>query len=117
MIRKWIILAAIIILIIGVLSVLLIFTPVSNFDDYEVEEITDYSYLILFRNQKYGVIDTKGNIIIDCIYERVDIPNPTKPLFVCYINYDEQENIFVIKNKNYSLNMKKLCHLFLKINQ
>jgi len=69
--------------------------------DYELEEVGDYQYLKLYKNGKYGVIDRSGNILIDAEYTQVNIPNPTKPLFICY-EQTEQEN-----NKTKVLNEKR----------
>lgn len=50
---------------------------------YEVEEITTFSYYLLYENGKIGVIDIDGNILIDPIYEDIKIPNPQKAVFIC----------------------------------
>lgn len=62
---------------------------------YEIETISEYKYFVLKENDKYGVIDAKGNKIIEAKYENVKIPNPEKPVFICY----EGENTKVI-NEN-----------------
>ena len=75
----------------------------NNNMDYELEEITTFSYFKLHENEKYGVIDTKGNILIDCKYDNIDIPNPTKPVFIVYSNYNEELGQYetqVINDKN-----------------
>lgn len=81
--------------------------------NYEIEKIDKYNYFILKTNNDYGVIDTKGNIVIDKEYEKIIIPNPTKDVFVCYKNGEtiilnsnkeqiltEYENVEPIKLKN-----------------
>lgn len=53
---------------------------------YEIEKVENRNYFILNQDNKIGVIDRNGNIIIDPIYEEIKIPNPEKPLFACYNN-------------------------------
>lgn len=59
---------------------------------YEIETISEYKYFVLKENNQYGVIDAKGNKIIETKYEDVKIPNPGKAVFICY----EGENTKVI---------------------
>ena len=51
---------------------------------YEIEKVESRNYFVLNKDNKMGVIDRSGNIIIDANYEDVKIPNPEKPLFACY---------------------------------
>lgn len=80
---------------------------------YEIEIISEYKYFVLKENDKYGVIDAKGNKIIEAKYENVKIPNPQKDVFICYENnntkvinekseeiYTEYENIEPLRLKN-----------------
>lgn len=55
---------------------------------YEIETISEYKYFVLKENDQYGVIDAKGNKIIEAKYENVKIPNPQKDVFICYENND-----------------------------
>ncbi len=50
--------------------------------EYKVTSITDYSYFVIKENDKYGVIDAKGNSIIPANYDEVQIPNPTQAVFL-----------------------------------
>ena len=80
---------------------------------YEIETISEYKYFVLKENDKYGVIDAKGNKIIEAKYEDVKIPNPQKDVFICYENddtkvinekaeeiYTDYENIEPLRLKN-----------------
>ena len=80
---------------------------------YEIETISEYKYFVLKENDKYGVIDAKGNKIIEAKYENVKIPNPQKEVFICYENnatkvinekgeeiYTEYENMEPLRLKN-----------------
>lgn len=64
---------------------------------YEVEKVTEYNYFVLREDDKYGVMDKQANIIIKPSYENVIIPNPGKPVFICY---DESEKTVVLNEKN-----------------
>lgn len=49
----------------------------------------NYEYFVLSKNDKVGVIDKKGNDVIDAIYSMIYIPNPEKDVFLCYDEIDE----------------------------
>ena len=55
--------------------------------EYELEKITSWKYFTIVENNKMGVIDNKGNVIIEPNYNTIQIPNPTKDVFIC-INDD-----------------------------
>ncbi len=67
---------------------------------YEIAQITEYKYFVLKENDKYGVINTQGETIIEPKYEDIKIPNPEKAIFICYENNstkilnDKQEQIY-----------------------
>lgn len=66
---------------------------------YEVEEVTHFSYYLLYENKKMGVIDTNGNILVEPIYDDIKIPNPTNPVFVCA----NEEKTLVLNDKKETL--------------
>ena len=43
-----------------------------------------YEYFLLSSGENVGVIDKQGNIVIEAKYSQIDIPNPSKPVFICY---------------------------------
>ena len=49
----------------------------------EVETIEDFKYFVFRSQEKFGVMDNKGNTIIDPQYESVVIPNPSRDVFIC----------------------------------
>ena len=104
-------------IIIGLILILAVYGLIQlvtkNTSVYDVEKIEDYKYFVLKQNGKYGVIDAKGNIIIESKYTDLIIPNPSKDIFVCkedgkskVINsknkelYTKYENIEAIELKN-----------------
>jgi len=54
---------------------------------YEVEEVLEQKYLISIQEEKVGVVDKEGNIIIEPQYLEIQIPNPSKAIFVCVYDY------------------------------
>ena len=94
---RWIIISVltIIVLAIGIMAI------VNELNlHYKIEEISEYNYFILEQNGKYGVIDKCGNIVIDADYEAVQIPNPSKDIFICIKEYnqDTKEYATVVYN-------------------
>lgn len=83
---RWIIIGIVAVIIIAI-SIMAIMNEVQL--HYKVEEISEYNYFTLEQNQKYGVIDKNGNIIIEAEYEAVQIPNPSKAIFVCVKEYNK----------------------------
>lgn len=62
--------------------------------NYEIEEILTKDYYTIYKNSKVGVINTNGDILIEPTYDEVEIPNPSKPVFVCLSN-----NKYTIRNE------------------
>ena len=51
----------------------------------EIEE-ADVNYYVLEKNDKYGVINKEGTVVIEPQYDGIKIPNPTKDTFICLVN-------------------------------
>lgn len=83
---RWIIIGIVAAIVVAI-SIMAIINEVQL--NYKVEEISEYNYFTLEQNQKYGVIDKNGNIVIEADYEAVQIPNPSKAIFVCIKEYNE----------------------------
>ena len=84
-------------IIIGILMVALITNIIEKKNKkYQIEEISEYKYFVVKEDNKYGVINTKGEKIIECEYEDIKIPNPQKDVFLCYKQENEVE---VLNNK------------------
>ena len=100
---KWIIIGIAIIAVIAI-AIILIINEMRY--SYKIEEITEINYTILVHEEKYGVIDKQGNIIIEPIYDAVQIPNPSKPVFICFGDYNEETKQYqtkVFNDKNEQL--------------
>lgn len=83
--KKYIIAIIIIALLVAIILGFILFNKEKQNDkNYEIEQIKQYNYFVLKQQELYGVIDNKGNIIIEPNYSEVKIPNPEKGVFVCY---------------------------------
>ena len=58
--------------------------------NYKVEKVSKEKYFVLLTDNKTGIIDDKGEIVITPEYYEIHIPNPSKPIFVCYYDYNEE---------------------------
>lgn len=84
---KWIIIG-IVILIAIVALVVFIVNRMSY--SYKVEEVKEFNYNILTKNERYGVINKNGEVVVEPIYDTVQIPNPSKPVFICMSDYNTE---------------------------
>lgn len=99
--KKIIVVLSIIILIISIISIIKYNKNKSKFN-YTIEPISEVNYFLLMQNNKYGVINKNGDIVVDPIYDVVEIPNASKPVFICKGNYDQNSgeyNIQVFNDK------------------
>jgi len=55
----------------------------------------NYEYFLLSSNENVGVIDKKGNEIIDAKYTNIYIPDPSKGVFICY----EDDKVVILNEK------------------
>ncbi len=69
--------------------------------DYEISEINEYNYFIYMENESFGVINKKGDVIIEAKYENIVIPNIEKDVFICY-NEEKSEVLNSNKEKLFS---------------
>ncbi len=64
----------------------------------KVEEV---NYFAVYTQDKWGVIDNKGNIVIEPTYdEMILIPDHTKPVFLCTYNVDYEAQTYSTKAIN-----------------
>ena len=67
---------------------------------YQIEEVKEIDYMVFKEKNKYGVINKNGDVIIQPKYDIVQIPNPSKPLFICKYNYNADKNQYNTKVLN-----------------
>ena len=78
------------ILILTILAIVMRYNKLNNKIDGQIEE----KYKVIENNNKYGISDSVGNVLISAKYYAMFIPNPSKAIFVCYYDYDEQTNTY-----------------------
>lgn len=91
---KWIILG---IILIAITSIVVFFIANEIGLNYEIEEVKEINYSTLVHEGKYGVIDKQGNIIVEPIYDAIQIPNPSKPVFACIGDYNQETKQYTTK--------------------
>ena len=68
------------------------------------EKAFSLAYYTIYEQEKWGVIDTKGNIVIEPSYdEMIIIPNNEKAVFICTENVNYEDGTYTskaINNKN-----------------
>lgn len=94
--KKNIIIILIAIIILAIIAIVIYNKAVEDGRKYEIEKISEYKYFVLKQGEKYGVIDTKGNNILEVKYDEVKIPNPQKAVFICKEGNDTK----VLNEKN-----------------
>lgn len=87
--KKILICILIIAVIVGVVFGLIKLNSTKKYN-VKLEEISlkDVKYFLLEQNQMYGVIDADGNVVIEPKYQSIQIPNPTKDVFITYESED-----------------------------
>lgn len=93
---KWVILGIIVIII----AVAVVLTVNEMQFAYEIEEIKEINYVTLEQDNKYGVIDKTGKIVVEPTYNGIQIPNPSKPVFICIGEYDKEAKEYDTKAFN-----------------
>ena len=103
--KKKLIIIIIIVALIAVIATLLIlyFNKKEKYV-YDIETVTDIKYNTIRIDNRYGVIDEQGNVIIEPNYDIIQIPNPSKAVFICMSDYNTDINEY---ETNKVLNEKK----------
>ena len=89
---------ATIIVIIGIIMILSSIRKLFLGENKNKDVSTLKTYLSVIENNKWGVIDNKGNIIVDLNYdEMIVIPNKTQDVFICAYNVDYNNETYSTK--------------------
>ena len=94
------IVAIIIVIIITIVTGLAIYFKKRAKYVYDIEKVTNIEYNTINEDNRYGVIDGNGNIIIEPNYDVIQIPNPSKPIFICMSNYNTETKEYQTKVLN-----------------
>ncbi len=92
--KKNVLVISIIVIIIVAITVGIVIHNKNLNKQYEIEEISEYKYYLLSTENGVGVIDEKGNILVQPAYKNIKIPNPQKAVFIC-----EEDNSTKILNE------------------
>lgn len=68
--------------------------------DFDIEKVTEFNYHIINRDKKYGVINREGNVIVEASYDIIQIPNPSKDVFICMNEYNVEQKEYKVKVLN-----------------
>lgn len=99
--------AAVIIAIAVVIMFVIGLKKLLNTEPKNEEKVIQINYFSVYTNGKWGVIDSKGNNIINADYqEMIQIPDKTKAIFVCTYDVNYNDNTYktkVLNEKNQEL--------------
>ena len=98
--KKKTILLVILIAIIVIVALFLKGKMQNNKIEYRILDVNEYKYIKYKEKENYGIIDREGNIIIEAVYQKIEIPNPEKDIFICY---NDEENSIVLNSKKEKL--------------
>ena len=88
--------AVIIIIMIGIAGFFIANKIEKENRKYKIEQISEYEYFVIKNENKYGIMNKKGETIIEPNYDNIKIPNPVKSVFFCY----QDDNINIVNEKN-----------------
>ena len=99
--KKKIIILVCIILVIAIIATLLTiyFVKRSKYV-FDIVDVTNIEYNTVNIDGRYGVVNRNGDIVIEPNYDVVQIPDPSKPLFVCMSNYNTETKEYETKVLN-----------------
>lgn len=89
-------------IIIAIIAGVVVIISLNN-NTLKLEEISkeDIQYYVLKKEDKYGVINKDGNVLIEPQYAAVKIPNPTKEVFICTDSLKQNEKLWkAVNSKN-----------------
>ena len=88
---------------------------IDNGKKYDIESVEQYNYFVLKQNDLYGVINRKGEVLVEPEYGEIKIPNPEKDVFICYqedkikILNEQKEEILTKYNNVEPIRLKNIA--------
>ena len=98
--KKVIILIVALVIIIAVIICLVLFFNKRAKYVYDVVQVSDVKYNVINVDNRSGVIDENGNVIIEPTYNVIQIPDPSKPVFICMSDYNTETKEYQTKVLN-----------------
>lgn len=87
-------------LVVLIFAIILVVKNLVKNKKVTLQEVTEYNYFITSIDGKSGVIDKTGKVIIEPQYDYVQIPDPSKPIFVCLYDYNVESKEYTSKVLN-----------------
>lgn len=75
---------AVILIIIVTIIVVIFKVRNSKANNAKLDTNISYEYFLLSTDENLGVINKNGELLIEAKYSKVEIPNPSKDVFICY---------------------------------
>ena len=97
--KLFIILAVVIAIILIAIFTIMYFIERSKYD-YKIQKVTRIDYNVINEKDRYGVINRNGDIIIEPTYDIIQIPNPSKDVFICMYEYNVEQKEYKVKVLN-----------------
>ena len=91
-------LTRLLLLIVVIAVIVMVAKNISKNKKIKLEEVTEYDYFSTLIGEKAGVIDKTGKTVIEPQYDSVQIPNPSKAIFIC-MNKDGTTKVLNANNK------------------
>lgn len=98
--KKIIILVVVLIVVIAIAVTLTMYFRKRAKYVYDIEVVTQREYNTINVDNRYGVIDGNGNVVIEPTYDVIQIPNPSKPVFICMSDYNTETKQYQTKVLN-----------------
>lgn len=107
--KKWIVVICFVfILIIGIFAGSSFLSRKKGLDrDYDILKVTEYKYYLLKVDKKYGVIKKDGTVIVEPMYDEVQIPNQDIDVFV--LKEDRIYKVVNEKNERILTDIEGVC--------
>ena len=96
---KLIVLGIMVVIIIIAIGVTIYWIDKSKYD-FEITRVTQIDYHVLHQNNQYGVINRNGDVVVEPTYAVIQIPNPSKDIFVCMYDYNGEQKEYRTKVLN-----------------
>ena len=88
--KKRLIKTAIVLSVIAFIAALVVFIIMQRKVKVKDEDVNIYNYFLYEENGLNGVINKDGKVVINATYEYIQIPNPEKPIFICFYDYNDE---------------------------
>ena len=98
--KKIIISSVIIIAVIGIIVGIVLANNKKPSLEYQLETVSSIDYMLYSNNNKFGVINRNGDVLVQANYDEIQIRNPSKPVFICKYNYNPESCQYSIKVLN-----------------